>query len=83
MPFLFVGCLHCRLEIAKVVETVENTDNVDSVGNGFLYEIFYHIVAVGTVSQNILPAEEHLQLCVLKASTELAEPVPRILLQET
>ena len=35
----FVGCIYRFLQIPKIIQTVENTDDINSVGNRFLYEI--------------------------------------------
>ena len=64
--FLVAG-LHRRLQVAQVVEAVENTDDIDAVGNGLLYEVFHHVIGVMVVSQNILAAEQHLQLRILES----------------
>ena len=77
-----VGCIHRLLQIPQIVKAVENTDNVDAVGNGLLHEGIHHIIRIGPIAQNILSAEKHLQLGVLKAVPQLAEPIPGILLQE-
>ena len=71
-----------RLQITKIVQTVEDTDHVNPVRHRFLYKILYHIVCIRAVSQNILASEQHLQFRVLKAVAEFAESLPRIFLQE-
>ena len=83
--FLFhpVGGVYRLLQVAQVIETVEDTDNVDTVGNGFLHERIHHIVRIRAISENILSAEQHLQLRIFEAVTQLSQPVPGILFQET
>ena len=80
MGFLLVGRLHRRLQVADVVEAVEDADDVDAVGHGFLHEILHHIVGVVVVSQDILAAEQHLQLGVLKSVSQLSQALPGIFL---
>ncbi|GFI30392.1 hypothetical protein IMSAGC013_01782 [Lachnospiraceae bacterium] len=67
MTFFFVGCGNCSLQIAQVIQAVKNTDDINSVCNGFLYKILYHVICIRTVTQNILSPEQHLQLGVLKS----------------
>ena len=65
-PFLLCG-IHAGLQIAQIVHAVENTDDVNPVGNGLLNKILYDIVGIRLIPQNILAAEQHLKLCVLEA----------------
>ena len=71
------------LQVGKIVQAVEDTDNIDTVCNGLLHKSIHHVIGIGSVAQNILPAEQHLQLGVLEAVAKLAESVPGVLLQET
>ena len=57
------------LQIADIVQAVKDTDNIDSIGDGFLYEILHHVVGIVVVSKNILAAEQHLQLGILKSGS--------------
>lgn len=79
--FLFC-CLHCGLEVPHIVQAVENTDDIDAVCDGLLYEVLDDIISVGLVAENILSAEKHLQLRILEAGPELPQALPRIFLQK-
>ena len=80
---LFLVCrADGRLQVADIIHTVKDTDDINSVRYGFLNKIFYHVIRVWTVAQNILPTEKHLQLRILESVAELAESVPWIFLQE-
>ena len=78
MSFFLIGCLYRCLQVAQIVHTVKNTDNIDAVGNRLLHKILYHIVSIRTVSENILSAEQHLQLCIFHLITDLSQSVPWI-----
>ena len=67
MSFLLVGCSNCGLKIAKIIQTVKNTNNIDTISNGLLYKVLYNIICIRTISQNILSTKQHLKLCVLKS----------------
>ena len=69
MAMLFVCSMYSSLKVAKVVHTVENTDDIDTICQRFLNKILYNIISVWTVSKNVLATEKHLQLCVLKSCT--------------
>ena len=60
MALLLVGSLHRGPQVADIVQAVENTDDVNAVGDGLLYEVFHHVVGVMVVAQDILAAEQHL-----------------------
>ena len=77
-----VGGIDRFLQVAQVIQTVKNTDNVNTVGDGLLNEGIHHVVRIRSVSQNILSAEKHLQLGIFKAIPQFAESVPGIFLQE-
>ncbi len=84
---LHVGAfLLCRvdgsLKVAGIVECVEDTHDVDSVRNYLLYEVSDHIICVMPVSEHVLPAEQHLHLCMGHLFLDASEPLPRILVQE-
>ena len=83
MAAFLVTCLYGAFQIAQIVQAVENTDDINSVCDGLLYEIFHHIVRIMTVSQNVLASEQHLKLRILKSRSQLSQSLPRILMQET
>ena len=82
MPALTLRCVDSGLEIPGIVQRIKNSYDIYSVCYGFLYEIGYYIVGVMTVSENILTAEEHLQLCILYRFADNAEALPRILAEK-
>lgn len=69
-------------EIADVVEGVEDTEDVDAVGGRALDEPVQHVVRIMPVSDDVLPAEEHLQLGVRHRGAQRPQPFPGILLEE-
>ena len=82
MSALLVRRPHRGLKVSHIVQAVEDTDDVDSIRDGFLHEILYHVVAVGTVAQNVLAAEQHLQRRFLCLRLNLAQSLPGILVHE-
>ena len=69
MCFFFVGSFYCCLKVTHIVKAVKNTDNVDSVSSRFLYEVFYYVICVWTISKDILSTEQHLKFCVFETVT--------------
>ncbi len=70
-----------NLQVAGIVQSVENTDDVDAVFHGVLHELAHHIVGVVLVAQDILASQEHLQLGVGHFGADLPQPLPGILVQ--
>ncbi len=82
MRALFLGGFYRGLEVTDVVERVEYTDYVDTVRNGLLNEVFEHIVRIVTISEHILSSEQHLELCIGHFTTQYAQSVPRVFVEE-
>ena len=83
MSVLLIGCLYSSLKVTKIVQTVKDTDDINSVCDRLLYEILYYVICIMVVTKNVLTTEKHLQLCILEACSEFTESLPWILLQET
>ena len=79
---LVVGGLDGSLQVAGVVQCVEDADDVDAVCDGLLDEVLDGVVRVGAVAQHILAAEQHLQLLVGQLLAQDAQTLPRILIEE-
>ena len=66
MSFFLIAGFHRTFQVAQVIQTVKNTDYINTVCDGFLYEILYNIICIVTVTQDILSSEKHLKLGILK-----------------
>ena len=78
---LLVGLVNGHLQIAHVVECVKNPDDVDAVLHGVLHKLAHHVVGVVLIAQDVLAAEQHLQLGVGHLGADLAQPLPGVLPQ--
>ena len=54
----------------------------DAVADRALDELFHHVVRIVLVAQNVLAAQQHLQLGIRQGLAQLAQALPRILVQE-
>ena len=70
------------LQVAHVVEGVEDADDVDAVFNGLAAEGIHHVVGVVLVAQDILSPEEHLKLGVGQSLAQCPQPLPGVLVQK-
>ena len=77
------GRLDGGLEVARVVQRIKNTQDVDTVFHGKLAELAHDVVAVMTISEKVLSAQQHLKLGIGDGLTQRAQSVPRVLAQET
>ena len=69
MSFFFVCCFYCCLKVTHIIQTVKDTDNIDSVCCGFLYKIFNNIISIWTISQDILSTKQHLKFGIFESVT--------------
>ena len=82
LSVVLLGGLDGLLQIADVVEGVEDADDIDAVLDALAAEGVHHVVGVVLVAQNVLAAEQHLQLRVLHVLADGAQALPRILFQK-
>ena len=79
---LFLGRVDRGLEVTGVVESVEDTENINTVCDGFLNEVFYDVIGVMTVAENVLTSEKHLELGIFNFISDFAKSFPRIFVKE-
>ena len=82
MCAFLVGRLDGGLQVAGVVQCVEDADDVDAVCNGLLHEVLDGVVSIGAVAQHVLAAEQHLQLLVGQLLAQDAQTLPGVLIEE-
>ena len=83
MSIFLVCCLYSCLKVTDIIQTVKDTNDINTICDTLLYEILYNIIRIWAVSKDILSTEQHLKLCILESITELTKSVPWILFQET
>ena len=54
------GGLHGRFQVPGIVESIEDTDDVDTVVHAPFYEFRHHIICIVVVAQDVLATEQHL-----------------------
>ena len=79
---VLLGGLDGLLQVAHVVECIKNADNVDAVLHALAAEGVHHVVSIVLVAQNVLAAEEHLQLGVGQMLAQRPQTLPGVLLQK-
>ncbi len=58
------------------------TENIYSIGDGFLYKILYKVIGIVTVAQHILSSEQHLELGVGHFLAQYAQTLPRVFIKK-
>ena len=80
----FLLCrLNGSLKVSDIIQAVKNTDNINTICDGFLYKVLNHIITIRTISQNVLSTEQHLQRSFLCLVFDFTKSLPGILMQET
>ncbi len=74
--------LHGAGHVAGVVEGIEDAEDVHAVLGRLLDELLDDHVLVVAVAEEVLPAQQHLQLGIGHQLAERAETFPRILIEE-
>ena len=82
MATLFLSRLNSSFEVANIVQRVEDTDNVDTVRDRFLYEILNAVVSIVAVAEHILTAEEHLKLSIRHFASDNSQALPWVFVKE-
>ena len=82
MCAFLVGRLDGGLQVAGIVQCVEDADDIDAVCNRLLYKVLDSIIGVGAVAQHVLAAEQHLQLLVGQLLAQDAQTLPGVLIEE-
>ncbi len=75
------GGFHGNLQIIHIVQRVEDTDDVNAVLNSLLNKQLHEIIGIVGVTQNILAAQQHLQLGARHLGADLAQTLPGIFVQ--
>ena len=77
------GFLNGHLQVVDVVQGVKNADDVDAVADRGAHKATDDVVTVVLVAQDVLAAQQHLQLGVGHLGADLSEPLPGVFIQET
>ncbi len=83
MAAFLVGCLYSGLKVSQIVNTVENTNDINTIRNRLLHKVFYNIIRIRCIAQNVLSSEKHLQLGVFESVAKHSQSFPRIFMKET
>ena len=70
--------VHRGLDVAQVVERVENADDIHAVLNGCAHKTAHHVIRIVAVPQQVLAAKQHLQLGVFHVLPDCAQALPRV-----
>ena len=71
------------LQVARIVHRVKHAEHIDAIERGPLNEFFHHVIGVMAITQQILPAQQHLLASVGHGFFQLADAVPRVFTQVT
>ena len=75
--------VNCDCHVLRVIQCIEDTDNVNSVFNRLTDESAHCIIGIMLISENVLPSQQHLKLRILHFGTNEAESFPRIFVKIT
>ena len=79
---VLLGVFDCGFQISHIVERIEYANDVNAVLDCLAAELLHDVVRIVLIAKYVLTAEKHLQLGVGQGLLQLAETLPRILVQE-
>ena len=80
---LLDGLVDGYLQVAHIVQSVEDTDDVDAVLDGVLHEFTHHVIGIVLIAQDVLASQQHLELGIGHLGPDLPQPLPGVLLEIT
>ena len=69
------------LDVAQIVQRIENTDDIHAVLDALADKTAHGIIRIMVIAEQVLTAQQHLQLGILHVRFDLAQTLPRILMQ--
>ena len=75
------GLIHGDLDVAQIVQGVKNTDDIDAAFHALADESPDDIVGIMLVAQQVLTAEQHLQLGIFRVLADGTQALPGIFVQ--
>ena len=82
MPAVLLHAANRRLKVARIVQRIEDAENVHSVLAGQRDKAFDDVVRIVLVAENVLTAQQHLKRRLLADLANLAQTLPGVLAQE-
>ncbi len=77
-----LGRLDRGLEIARIVQRVEDAEDIHAVRGGARHEGTDHVIGIMPVAEQVLASQQHLQAGLGQGLAQLAQTLPGIFLQE-
>ena len=73
--------VHSGLDVAQIVQRIKNTDDIHAVLDALADKTAHGIIRIMVIAEQVLTAQQHLQLGVLHVRFDLAQTLPRVLIQ--
>jgi len=83
MTATFQGLVNCNLDIAEIVQGIEDAQDINPVFDRMADEQPDHLIRVMTVAEDVLAPKQHLELGVGNVFFDQAQALPWIFVQET
>ena len=78
----FLGCAHGSLQISRIIQCIENTNDGNAVIYGPHDEFTDNVICHGMIAEKVLPAKQHLDRG-FEILFEKTEPLPWVFIQKT
>src|SRR6267378_1209148 len=78
----FENSINCNAHVLNGIERIEDTEDIDALGVRFAHEFLDDVVGIRRIPYSVRAAKQHLETSVRNAEPQLAQTLPRILMQE-
>ena len=78
---LFSG-ICSTLQVARIVASIEDTENSDTVAGSSLNELIYNVIGIMAITQQVLTTQQHHDGGIGQCSMKLSQALPGIFIQE-
>ena len=82
MAAVFLDRRNRRLDVARIVQRIEDPEDVDAVFAGKRHEAVDHVIGIVPVADKVLAAQEHLERGVFRPRLDGPQPLPGVFAQE-
>ena len=78
---VFFDGAHGRFDVSRIVERVKDADDAHAVFQRFFHHLLHEVVRVIAVTEQVLPAQKHLDGRLFQVFAQRAQALPRVLVE--
>ena len=72
----------CRFQVSHIVHGIKNTENINTIKSRTFNKLFYYIISIMSVAQNILTSKQHLLWRIGHSLFNFTNTIPGVFTQK-